>query len=105
MFADFQNEYSELTDDELLQLAAARKTLTDDATFALDAEMRSRALMPADLAKYQTFVRRNEQLETVRRNKRLFGSPRSLMGWIQFARFWLLVMAATASVAIWLTRR
>jgi hypothetical protein len=31
MFSEFQHEYGELSDDELLQLASDREALTDDA--------------------------------------------------------------------------
>ena len=55
MLSEFQHEYAELSDDELLQLASDRQSLTDDAKSALDAEMRSRHLTSADLAKHQNF--------------------------------------------------
>ena len=105
MFADFQREYAELTDDELLQVASDRQSLTDNAKSALDAEIRNRNLTAADLAKHQHFVKRSEQLETVRRNKILFGSQRSLMGWVQFGLWALLGISATAIVATWLATR
>ena len=91
MFADFKNEYAELSDDELLQLASDRQSLTDDAKSALDAEMRNRNLIAADLAKHQTFVQRSEQRERRRRNRRLFGARRGLLAWVRFGLWTLIV--------------
>jgi hypothetical protein len=54
---------AELNDDALLQLASDRQSLNDDATYALDAEMRKRYQSAADLVKHQTFVHRSEQRE------------------------------------------
>ena len=83
MLSEFQHEYAELSDDELLQLASDRQSLTDDAKSALDAEMRNRNLTSADLAKHQDFVKKNEQRETRRRNRKLFGRRRGLLAWVQ----------------------
>ena len=105
MFAEFQNEYAELNEDELLQLASDRQSLTEEAKCALDAEMRNRNLTAADLAKHQTRVQTSEQHERRSRNRRLFGSRRGLLAWLRFALLWLLVMLATALVATWLARR
>jgi hypothetical protein len=105
MFADFQREYAELNDEELLQVASDRQSLTDTAKSELDAEIRNRNLTAADLAKHQRFVKRSEQLETVRRNKIVFGNRRSLVGWVQFGLWTLLVISATAIVATWLATR
>jgi hypothetical protein len=104
MFADFQREYGELSDDELLQVASDRQSLTDDAKSALGAEMRNRNLMATDLAKHQSFVQRSEQRERRRRNRRLFGRRHGLRAWVRFGLSWLLVMLATALVATWLAR-
>ena len=60
MFADFQREYAELSDDELLQVASDRQSLSDNAKSALDAEIRNRNLTAADLAQAPTF-REEEQ--------------------------------------------
>jgi hypothetical protein len=105
MLAEFQNKYAQLSDDELLQLSADRQSLTDDAQSALDAEMRKRDLTSADLAKHQNFVKRGQQREMGRRNKRLFGTRRGLLAWVQFGLWWLLGLSATALIAIWLARR
>ena len=105
MFAEFKHEYAQLSDDELLQLASDRQSLTDDAKASLDAEMRNRDLTSADLAKHQSFVKKSQQRETGRRNKRLFGTRRGLLAWIRFGLWTLLVFLATALIAIWLARR
>jgi succinate dehydrogenase flavin-adding protein (antitoxin of CptAB toxin-antitoxin module) len=105
MFAEFQHEYAELSDDELLQVASDRQSLTDEAKSALDAEMRNRDLTSADLAAHQHFVKRSEQRETRRRNRTLFGSRRGLLEWVRFGFWTLLAFLATALVVIWLSTR
>ncbi len=105
MFAEFQHEYAELSDDELLQLAFDRQSLTDDAKSALDAEMRNRNLTSADLAKHQNFVKRKQQRETRRRNRQVFGNRRGLLAWVRFGLWVLLVFLVTALIATWLARR
>ena len=105
MLSEFQREYAELSDDELLQLASDRQSLTDDAKSALDAEMRNRNLASADLAKHQHFVKKNEQRETRRRNRTLFGRRRDLLAWVQFGLWALLGLSATALVATWFAKQ
>jgi hypothetical protein len=105
MFAEFQHEYAKLSNNELLQLAFDRQSLTDDAKSALDAEMRNRNLTSADLAKHQNFVERNQQRDTRRRNRQLFGNRRGLLAWVRFGLWVLLVFLATALIATWLARR
>lgn len=104
MFA-FQHEYAQLSDDELLQLASDRQSLSDDAQLALDGEMRNRNLTSADLAKHQDFVTKNAQRETRRRNRKLIGRRRGLLAWVQFGLWVLLGLSATALVATWLAKR
>lgn len=104
MFA-FQHEYAQFSDDELLQLASDRQSLSDDAQLALDGEMRNRNLTSADLAKHQDFVTKNAQRETRRRNRKLFGRRRGLLAWVQFGLWVLLGLSATALVATWLAKR
>jgi hypothetical protein len=105
MFAEFQHEYSELSDEELLQVASDRQSLTDDAKSSLDAEMRNRDLTSVDLAAHQNFVKRSEQRETRRRNRKLFGSRRGLLAWVRFGLWALLALLAAALVATWLATR
>jgi hypothetical protein len=105
MLSEFHYEYAELSDDELLQLSADRQSLTDAAKSALDAEMRNRNLTSADLAKYQDFVKKSEQRETRRRNRKLFERRRGLLAWVQFGLWALVGLSATALVATWLAKR
>jgi len=105
MLAEFQHEYAGLSDDELLQLASDRQSLTDDAKSALDAEMRNRNLTSADVIRHQNLVKRSEQRETRRRNRILFGTRRGLLAWIRFGLWILLLLSATALVATWLATR
>ena len=105
MFAEFQREYAQLNADELLRLASDRQSLTDDAKSALDAEMRNRNLTSADLAKHQDLVKKNEQRETRRRNRKLFGRRRGLLAWVQFGLWALLGLSSAALVATWLAKR
>ncbi len=105
MFAQFRHGYAELSNDELLQLASDRQSLTDDAKSALDAEMRNRDLTSADLGAHQNFVKKSKQRETRRRNRRLFGRRRGLFAWVQFGLWTLLILLATALVATWRATR
>ena len=61
---DFSTEYSERSDDELLQLATQRHSLTTEAAAALDAELRRRNLTDSDRVEHQRFVTRQEQRES-----------------------------------------
>jgi hypothetical protein len=49
MFTELQQQYANLSDDELLRLASERSSLTDEAKVALDAEMHGRNLTAADI--------------------------------------------------------
>ena len=53
---NFPAEYSERSDDELLQLASDRSSLTNEAAAVLDDELRRRSLIESDRAKHQQFV-------------------------------------------------
>ncbi len=105
MTADFQRQYAQLSNDELLQLASERTSLADAAKSALDAEMRNRKLTHAELVDHDKFVKRGEQLETRRRNRKLFGRRRSLRAWVRFTLWQVLLLSAAALVAMWLARR
>ncbi len=74
MFTELQQEYAKLSDDELLHLASARSSLTNEAQVALDAEMRGRNLTAVDIKNHARFVKRSEQRETRRRSRKLFGT-------------------------------
>ena len=91
MATEFFHEYSRLSDDELLEIASDRLSLTDDAQSALDAEMSTRDLTLADVQEHQRFVERNRQRETWRQNRKVFGSRRDRQTKIEalVSFFWL----------------
>ncbi len=80
MYRDFSNEYSELSDDELLHLASERTSLTDEAVAALDVELRRRNLTQSDQTKYQRHVNRMEHRESRTRRRKIFGKSK-FSGW------------------------
>ncbi len=90
MFTASPNEYAKLSDDELLQLSSDRSSLTDEAKLVLEAEMRNRNLTALDVSKHEEFVRRSEQRERRRRNRKLFGNRWTRLSWIETAvmLFW-----------------
>jgi hypothetical protein len=51
MLTDFPTQFTELTDEELLQVASERAALTNEAARALDAELTHRGLTPHDFNK------------------------------------------------------
>jgi hypothetical protein len=85
----FPAVYSERNDDELLQLASDRSSLTNEAATALDDELRRRNLTESDRAKQQQFVMHNERREARRRQRRIFGSWRDRRSWTDL--FWALL--------------
>ena len=68
MFTELQQEYQRLSDDELLHLAHARSSLTDEAKVALDTEIRSRNLTAVDIKNHARFVQKSELRESRRRS-------------------------------------
>lgn len=86
---NFRPEYSERSDDELLQLASDRSSLTNEAAVALDDELRRRNLNESDRAKQQQFVKHNERREARRRRRRIFGNWRDRQSWADL--FWALL--------------
>jgi len=58
---DFSTEYSERSDDELLQLATQRHSLTTEAAAALDAELRRRNLTDSDRVEHQRLVKEQRE--------------------------------------------
>jgi hypothetical protein len=78
---NFAAEYSERSDDELLQLASDRSSLTNEAAAALDDELRRRNLSDSDRAKQQQFVKHNERREARRRRRKIFGNGRDRRSW------------------------
>ena len=90
---NFSAEYSQRGDDELLQLASDRFSLTSGAAAALDDELHQRHLTECDRATHQQFVRRREQREAGRQRRRIFGtrsdSGKWLDKWVDL--FWALL--------------
>jgi len=78
---DFSAEYSEQSDDELLQLACSRRSLTTEAATALDAELSRRNLTESDRVEHQRFVMRQEQREAKRHRRRTLGTFKYQMSW------------------------
>lgn len=76
MATDFSHEYAHLDDEELLEIASDRVSLTEDAKSALDAEMSKRKLTLTDVQEHQRLVEQNRRRETRRGNRKLFGSRR-----------------------------
>lgn len=66
MDTDFAAEYSKHNDDELLQLATQKRSLTPPAAAALDAELRRRNLTEADRVGHERFVHQQERREAHR---------------------------------------
>jgi len=58
---DLSTEYSRRSDDELLQLATQRHSLTTEAAAALDAELRRRNLTDSDRVEHQRFVKEQRE--------------------------------------------
>jgi|SRR5215472_6846246 len=79
---DFSTEYSKRSDDELLQLASARSSLTAEAATALDAELRGRNLTEFDRVEHQRFVKRQEQREARKHRRKPFGPFKNQMSWL-----------------------
>jgi hypothetical protein len=92
---NFSVEYSERSDDELLQLASDRSSLTNEAAVALDDELRRRNLAESDRAKHQQFVRHKERSEAIKRRRRIFGTRNDLSSWVDV--FWTLLAIALIS--------
>lgn len=100
MSIDFSTEYSGRSDDELLQLASERHSLTTDAAAALDAELRRRNLSEADRIEHQRSVRRQQQREARKHRRKPFGPFKYQLSWRDifsaFAAMALIVFAYLA---------
>ncbi len=90
-------KYSERSDDELLQFASDRSSLTDEAAAALDDELRRRNLTESDQTEHQQFVRRKERREAMRRRRKIFGRRSDRSKWVDV--FWILLAIALISSA------
>jgi len=81
MLSDFSAEYSGRSDDELLQLASDRHSLTTEAAAALDAELSRRNLTDSDRIEHQRFVKRQEEREARKHRRKTFGPFKYQMSW------------------------
>jgi len=95
MVNDFFTEYAARSDDELLQLASDRASLTNEAAAALDAELSRRNLTESDQTEHQRFVHRMERREFRSRRRKIFGGGQ--FSWLEL--LWALVAMALISVA------
>jgi hypothetical protein len=105
---NFSAEYSQRSDDELLQLASYRFSLTSGAAAALDDELHQRHLTECDRATHQQFVSRREQREAIRRRRRIFGTRSDSGKWVDkwVDLFWvLLAIVVISSVYLALPNR
>lgn len=76
MGIDFSAEYSQRSDDELLQVATQRHYLTGEAATALDAELRRRNLTESDRVEHQKFAKRQQRRESTRWRWKILGKRR-----------------------------
>ena len=83
MTHDFSAEYSQRNDDELLELASDRKSLTPEAATALDAELSRRKLTHTDERKHQKSVEHHEQREGQKRRRKVFGTRSDRRSWAE----------------------
>lgn len=101
---NFSAEYSKQSDDELLELASDRSSLTAEAAVALDNELRRRNLTEFDRAKHQQLVRHEGRRERVRRSRRIFGTRNDRNSWVDV--FWsFLAVVSISGVYVALPRR
>ena len=73
MLTNFSTEYAQRSDDELLELATQRHSLTQEAVTASDAELRRRSLTESDRAEHQKFVKHQERREYRGHRRKIFG--------------------------------
>jgi hypothetical protein len=73
MLTNFSTEYAQRSDDELLELATQRHSLTQEAVTALDAELRRRNLTESDRVEHQKFVKHQERREYRGHRRKIFG--------------------------------
>ena len=98
MSTDFFRQYALRSDEELLELASDRVSLTEEARSALDAEMRNRGLTPADVQKHERLAERDRRRAARRKNRKLFGALGSRFDNL-VAGLWILVVVALLTAA------
>ena len=108
MLKEISTRYAALSDEELLQIASGRASLTEEAVAALDAEIRQRNVTQDNIKQHQRFVKRKTQIEAKRTRRKLFGTKRSRETWVDgvVTAFWsLLAFALIASTYAALPQR
>ena len=73
MLTNFSTEYAQRSDDELLELATQRHSLTQEAVTALESELRRRNLTESDRVEHQKFVKHQERREYRGHRRKIFG--------------------------------
>lgn len=81
MPGDFFLEYGRQSDDELLELASHRHSLTQEAITALDCELRRRNLTESDRLDHQRFVKQQERREAKQHRRRSIAPLKYQMSW------------------------
>jgi hypothetical protein len=94
MLTNFSTEYAQRSDDELLELATQRHSLTQEAVTALDAELRRRNFTESERVEHQKFVKYQ-----ARREYR--GHRRKILGKRQFSWSELLSAFGAMGVIAW----
>ena len=82
MANDLFTGYSDRSDEELLHLASARRSLTTEAAATLDAELRRRNLTESDRLEYQRSVKRAEQIEARQHRRKPLGPLKKQLTWL-----------------------
>lgn len=98
---NYSTEYAERSNEELLQLASDRASLTGEAAAALDAELGRRNLTKSDQLKHERFVEQSERRESRRRRRRILGNRRDRAHWVDnfVVLFWSVVVMALIALA------
>lgn len=81
MSIDYSAEYRRSTNDELLQLACDRASLTDEALIALNLELSQRSLTRVDEETYQLVLKRQQARESKKLLRKVFGSRQERATW------------------------
>jgi membrane protein YdbS with pleckstrin-like domain len=82
MANDLFTGFSDRSDEELLHLASARRSLTTEAAASLDVELRRRNLTESDRLEYQRSVKRAEQLEARQHRRKPLDPLKKQLTWL-----------------------
>ncbi|HUS18606.1 MAG TPA: hypothetical protein VMZ25_03065 [Terriglobales bacterium] len=84
---DFMIKYGQMKDDEVLALASARSSLTEEAGSALDSELRRRNLTESDQVNYERFVNNANRRESRKLRRKIFGRRVTNDSWVDDLTF------------------